>query len=279
MTVDKIRQSSSKKYIKIQIKTVMRRGDVMARIFGGTNNLEKEYKKYRNRGILFFSISVVTFIGFIPLFLMLPFIAMPLIGMVYLGSFIAGGIFLNKASIIKKGLEGERKATDIYSLLPDNYYVLTDLLISVDGQTSQIDHVVVGNNGVFVIEAKNLNGLIEGDENDTYITQHKVGRKGGEYSSQLYNPVKQVSTHVYRVSQLLKRYKIRTWIQGMVYFTNKDAEVYLQSNNIPVFASSDEGDKEIINYILNYENRNGNLNQNQKEQIVKILTKSNLNKN
>ncbi|MHB8126739.1 MAG: nuclease-related domain-containing protein [Desulfitobacteriaceae bacterium] len=41
---------------------------------------------------------------------------------------------------------------------------INDLMLTVDGKTSQINHVVVSNYGIFVIELKNYNGWILGDE-------------------------------------------------------------------------------------------------------------------
>jgi hypothetical protein len=55
---------------------------------------------------------------------------------------------------------------------------LHDITIpSVKGKTTQIDHVVVSEYGVFVIETKNYTGWIVGDEKSDYWTQVIYKRK------------------------------------------------------------------------------------------------------
>ena len=143
--------------------------------------------------------------------------------------------------------------------------------MKVGNKTSQIDNIVVGSNGIFVIETKNLNGLIEGNEDDKEVVHHKVGIKGGKYSKTIYNPIKQVSTHVYRVSEVLKGYNLNKWVQGAVYFTNRNCIVDINSTRIPVFSEAEEGDKEVLNYIVNYDRSNASITQEDKIKIVRIL--------
>ena len=86
-----------------------------------------------------------------------------------------------KLEILGSGLEGEDKEQDLFSSLPDGYYVIPDLCISIDNKRSQIDHLIVGSTGVFIIETKNTKGIIEGREDDTCICQaksiHPITRK------------------------------------------------------------------------------------------------------
>ncbi len=55
-------------------------------------------------------------------------------------------------------------------LNPQYYKVLNDLLLPSSGNTvtTQIDHVVVSNYGIFVIETKNYEGSIYGSEGQEY---------------------------------------------------------------------------------------------------------------
>lgn len=230
------------------------------------NHLEDEYEKYNNGRILFGALTIIVFILFLTTegntWLPLPFVVF--------------GFLCNKcdsiAKVKKSGLKGEEKALRIYEGLSDEYYVLSDLNVEVDEKVSQIDNIVIGNNGIFVIETKNLNGVIEGNELDKRIVQHKVGRKGGKYSKEIYNPIKQVGTHVYRVSEALKKNNINVWVQGVVYFSNNDCKVCLKSEKTPIFAASENGDKEMINYIQNYANRRSNITSETKEEIFKVLS-------
>ncbi|MBR4336548.1 MAG: NERD domain-containing protein [Clostridia bacterium] len=99
-------------------------------------------------------------------------------------------------------------------------YVINNLVLKIDeGKTSQIDHVVINRNGVFVIETKNYSGRIYGSENQLEWT--KV-LNYGRVKNKLYNPIKQNNTHVYHVSRLLKGklpiYSAVVFVQGNVQF-------------------------------------------------------------
>lgn len=235
----------------------------MAKIINKNNHLQEELK----RCLWYRRISRI--IGIPSLLLILPTMGITFIP--FLIALVVYNINDKKVRVLSSGLEGENKANSIFEKLSDDYYVLSDLNVKVGNKTSQIDNIVVGSNGIFVIETKNLNGLIEGNEDDKEIVQHKVGVKGGKYSKTFYNPIKQVSTHVYRVSEVLKRYNLNKWVQGAVYFTNRNCIVDINSTRIPVFSVAEEGDKEVLNYIVNYDKSNTSITQEDKIKIVSIL--------
>lgn len=251
----------------------------MAIIINEKNHLEKDYKKYKKKAILWIIIMLALFCSFV-LYgysqtsnYASPF---PEIIILLIGFWLSGIIAktnISRVNVLKSGLVGENKSKLIFGKLSNDYYVLSDLSIEIEGKTSQVDNIVVGSNGIFVIETKNINGYVVGDEDSNDITQHKVGRKGGEYSKTIYNPIKQVGTHVYRVSELLRKHNINRWVQGAVFFTNNQCEVELQSNRIPVFSVREGGDNEILKYISSFENNNGNISAENKKEIVNILSK------
>ena len=131
----------------------------------------------------------------------------------------------------------------------------------------------MGENGVFVIETKNHNGTIVGNTADERWTQHKVGQKGGQYSKDMYSPVKQVGTHVFRLSKFLKQNGINVWVQGIVYFSTYQAVVEVNenlNNAPPVFAASEDGVREMVHYISDY-NRKNKVDKTTFEKIVNLL--------
>lgn len=103
-------------------------------------------------------------------------------------------------------------------------YVINNLVLKIDeGKTSQIDHVVINRNGVFVIETKNYSGRIYGNENQLEWTQVL---SYGKVKNKLYNPIKQNKTHVFHISRLLKG-KIPlvsavVFVQGNIQFIDAD---------------------------------------------------------
>ena len=106
-------------------------------------------------------------------------------------------ISLNSAKI--RGAFGEFKVKSILNTLGSNYEILNDVLIQTsNGNTSQIDHVVLSEYGIFVIETKNYKGWIFGRE------------KAGDWTQVIYkrrnsfgNPVKHNWAHVYALENVL----------------------------------------------------------------------------
>ena len=104
--------------------------------------------------------------------------------------------------ILDKGRRGEsRVRTAIGKTKPGSQYVINNLILNVgENKTSQIDHVLINRNGIFVIETKNYAGRIYGDEDQYRWTQVLAY---GKVKNQLYNPIKQNKTHIRHISNVL----------------------------------------------------------------------------
>lgn len=100
-------------------------------------------------------------------------------------------------------------------LSSERYKVINNLFISNHGQTSQIDHVVVSEYGIFVIETKNYKGWIYGGANSDYWTQNIYGNK-----YQLYNPLQQNQSHIKALKYLLKDMPSNVFV-SIVAFSRK----------------------------------------------------------
>ena len=105
---------------------------------------------------------------------------------------------INFASL--KGSYGEKQVSKLLqSLDPDRYILLNDLYIPrKNGTTTQIDHVLISDKGLFVIETKNFNGWIFGSQNSKYWTQVIYKRK-----EKFYNPIWQNSGHMKELRHFL----------------------------------------------------------------------------
>src|SRR5574344_1490491 len=105
----------------------------------------------------------------------------------------------------QKGKRGEKRVHNILSLLPDEYFILDDVVLKTEKGTTQIDHVIVSKYGIFTIETKNYRGEIYGDDNRkewtqlivTKVTYVKKWWKTYTYvtKNHFYNPVKQSVGH------------------------------------------------------------------------------------
>ena len=114
----------------------------------------------------------------------------------------------------RKGARGERiVASRLRDGLPEEYQILNDVYLPLpDGTTTQIDHIVVSQYGVFVVETKNYSGWIFGNEKSAKWTQTIYHCK---HSFQ--NPIRQNYRHICALSDNLKIPK--NYFKSIVAFT------------------------------------------------------------
>ncbi len=72
-----------------------------------------------------------------------------------------------------------------------------------DGETTEIDALMISPKGIFVFESKNISGYITGGENDQYWIQKKTDEYGDGVSNKFYNPIMQNNTHVRSLKEVL----------------------------------------------------------------------------
>ena len=110
-------------------------------------------------------------------------------------SFSIGG---GGKNIFNKGDIGEIRVSHILSRLPEEYHIFNDVYLENNGFSSQIDHVVISQYGVFIIETKNYSGKIYGSENAEQWTQYLQG-KGHKF----YSPLRQNQSHAKVIKDIL----------------------------------------------------------------------------
>lgn len=146
-------------------------------------------------------------------------IAIILIGLVWLKSPIGKGYIGELKVRIKLGRTKEGKQ-----------YIINNYMLEYEGKSSQIDHIIIKPNGVFVIETKNYSGLIFGNENQLNWTQVLAY---GKVKHKLYNPLKQNATHIYRLKKILDDDSIN--IESIVVFVRNNTKHIVADNVIPLF--------------------------------------------
>ncbi len=118
------------------------------------------------------------------------------------------GNVLKKVSIISGvyGQPGEEKVSGFLAEnLSDRYVILNSPRIYYHGATYDIDHIVIGPNGVFVIETKNMQGQIHGGMMGNWVQER---RKSGKHRRvKIGNPANQV--HQY--AKVVKSYIGSRW--------------------------------------------------------------------
>lgn len=249
----------------------------MAKVLNNKNHLESEVLELKdqsvsNRNNLLISIVVLVIIAFLESDI-LNILGTGILLFYTIPKAIKGSKI--SAEIKKKdtGAKGEIITNRLLSKLPDSYSIISDLEITDEsGKTSQIDTVILGNNGIFIVETKNMNGTIKGTSDDRELIQFKLSRNGNNYSKKFYNPIKQVRTHTYRLSKLLKDNGLNYNIKDSVFFANENAVVRIDNkSSTKVFNLANNGQDELIDFITS--NTNLVISDNDKKKMEDLLIK------
>lgn len=111
-----------------------------------------------------------------------------------------------------RGKQGEVAVHKVLLQLPDEYCVMSDIVLTTKYGTTQIDHIVISKYGLFVIETKNYSGDIYGNDDrlewtQVIATDVTYNRSWNTYTyitkNKFYNPVKQAIGHKFQLKKHL----------------------------------------------------------------------------
>jgi hypothetical protein len=191
----------------------------------GGHFTDRQIDKYLGKALLCFSIALLTF--FVSFYLDLAYVG--LIG-------VAVAILMFQASLSRwsnwtVGKHGEQAVSEALKSLPNDYVLLNDLMLP-DGR-GNVDHLVIGPNGLFVIETKNYSGYVKcwGDN------WHVNGRKIGSLSKQAKrNAIALKNT----LEDIFAEHRTRLpFIHALLCFVNPRGRLNLKQPAIPVLRSSE----------------------------------------
>lgn len=204
-----------------------------------------QYEQIQNHGQLLIYAGVIIFIiSFLALFstLNLIYLLLTLTGVVLS---VYGNKLINKSKdegySWQKGNEGEIIVADHLNTLPQDYFVFND--VKLPGNGGNIDHIVVGPTGIYVIETKNYSGKyrIKGNQWLYYKNGHPTEIKN--------NPGTQVRKNTKDLIKFLNQKDISTngsWITGLVALICPDFRVLETPQNYRVLIP-----KTVPEYIMN----------------------------
>jgi len=132
-----------------------------------------------------------------------------------------------------RGATGEESISGALDVLKNDYLVVNDILLL--GTRGNIDHIVIGKNGIFVIETKSHKGHIicEGD----YWIQQKIGRRGTLYEPHIGSPSKQIKKNAIALRNFFEENFPKLshiWINCIVVFTNETTTLELRKPTVTV---------------------------------------------
>ena len=129
---------------------------------------------------------------------------------------------------VSAGEVGENAVASKLRWLPRNqYFVINDLVFTKgNGNTTQIDHVVVSPYGIFVIETKNIYGYIHGSDNS------KLWRSCWRNRDLAFdNPILQNKAHIMALAEKLKLRDDR-FVSIIAFSTNANLQVSVSDTYI-----------------------------------------------
>lgn len=133
------------------------------------------------------------------------------------------------------GARGEEVVSEILEKnLPESYRILNDVTVQSGLRKAQNDHIVLGPNGIFVIETKAYTGRLTGRAEDDTILQVKTFR-GKTTETRIKNPVSQNRYHLDVIREKLQAAGLVTDdLKSIVVFTNPRAIVRIEGSEDPV---------------------------------------------
>lgn len=142
-------------------------------------------------------------------------------GLIGIGVLIIGLVVVKQGGAFWTGSEGEDLVTDLLEHMPDNWYIINDMVVG----PSHIDHIVVCPKGVYTIETKNYRGTIYGNANERSWMQ--VFPNGSKFD--FYNPVKQGNKHSLELSKYLEENNLKSWVNTVVVFPSDEVTLKVYS--------------------------------------------------
>ncbi len=100
-------------------------------------------------------------------------------------------------------------------MLKEKDLLFSNVSIEIEGKRTELDHIIVNNRGIFIIEVKNYSGSLMGTDNDYEWVKTKISSSGNSYTKIVKNPIKQVNRQVYLLAQFLKYYGVDVWVEDI----------------------------------------------------------------
>jgi len=134
----------------------------------------------------------------------------------------------------RQGIKAEKIVTDTLRNLDDSYYLINDIVLPK--RRANIDHIILGPTGIFVIETKSYGGKIKCERDDWW---------------QDNGHIKSFSKQVKRNSTTLRRFIRKhinkgVWVEGVVVLTDPNIKLELKYPSVAVLRP-----QELCNFIRN----------------------------
>lgn len=161
-----------------------------------------------------------------------------------------------------KGQYGEQVVAEELSKLPETFKIINDIIIKTKSGSKQIDHIIVSEHNIFVIETKNVKGKIYGADKSNKFQQWLGG-----YKYEFSNPIKQALNGIEVLKAYVPQIKSASFIP-IVCFVDYSAELKIHTEYDIVYTD------ELLKCINKHESIDS-LSNNNVDAIVEIINKAN----
>ncbi len=191
--------------------------------------------------------------------------------------FVISSVSAKKYRIIKAGVKGETSTLEILKKLPSGFTVISNPVIRENGREFELDFLVIGSEGVFIIETKNYGGTVGGAVSDTHWKQIKHLANGETAEKLVKNPVKQSENQMRKFKNLCKELDVSAYIYPVVYFVNENVKLrYKADAQTPVFVT--ENKELLLDYITESDGKKS-VNTFERSRLVKYFKNNDLKDN
>src|SRR5262245_5963392 len=128
-----------------------------------------------------------------------------------------------------RGKMGESAVTRALCGLPDEYVLLNDLMLP-DGK-GNVDHLVIGPIGLFLIETKNYSGNVKCDRDDWFVN----GQKIRSLSRQAKRNAMAIRASLEKV--FVEQQSRIPFVNALIVFTSRRGRLNLNQPTVPVLRS------------------------------------------
>lgn len=187
-------------------------------------------------------------------------------------SFILFGIYSRKNkeyNILKSGVQGEKQTCDLLRKLPKNFTIITNPVISYKGKENELDTVVIGENGVFIIESKNYRGVVCGKTSEQVWKQIKKGKNSSTYEKEVKNPVRQSDNQRRKMREILNEANINADVFPVLYFVDDNVKLKI-TDDAKLDIKIINNENTLIEYIINAKSR-CKISSSERARIIKFL--------
>jgi hypothetical protein len=161
------------------------------------------------------------------------FLAHPLVGALMALSILPVALKLHaRLARIGKGIHGETLVTELLQRLPDEYFLVNDIVLP--GHRGNVDHVLVGPCGVVVIETKHYEGVIKVFRKRWFVN----GSPSRSISGQVNRNAVAVRDLLIRKHPDLASSVLR-FVETIVVFTNPQCRLRINGPNTTVVRYSE----------------------------------------